>query len=122
MIGILRSDRLSALLSARLTDAADDEVAGVIMGPRLRDLCAALGVPVRDWWQVSRWLDHHENRHCRSDALGAYIDVMVADRCGRPGNDLLSDLITFEVDGCGLTADEIRAIVIKLISPPISRH
>jgi cytochrome P450 len=41
---------------------------------------------------------------------------MIADRCRKPGDDLLSQLIQLEIDGEDLTADELRAIVANLVS------
>jgi cytochrome P450 len=110
------SDRLSQMLSARLTDTAGDDVADIVLGPRLCDLCAALGVPVGDWWQISRWADRCGDGR-ELDAFGSYIDVAVAERCWRPGDDLISDLVAHEAeaDGRGLTADEIRAVVVGLV-------
>ncbi|WNG89796.1 hypothetical protein C6A87_011990 [Mycobacterium sp. ITM-2016-00317] len=49
------------------------------------------------------------------DAFGAYLDVLVAHRCGHPGEDVVSDLIAHEVDGDGLTADEIRDILVDFV-------
>jgi len=115
MIAILPAHRLSELVSARMTDTADDDVAGIVIGPRLRDLCAALGVPAEDWLQISRWATSHDDSR-GIDAFGSYVDVLVAERCRRPGDDLISDLVAYEVDGCGLTADEIRATVLELVS------
>jgi cytochrome P450 len=40
---------------------------------------------------------------------------MIADRCRKPGSDLLSYLIQLEVDGEQLTVDELRAIVACLV-------
>jgi cytochrome P450 len=49
------------------------------------------------------------------DELYAYVDVMIADRCRNPGQELLSHLIQFEVDGNELTTDDLRAIVAALV-------
>lgn len=105
--------RLSELLSARLPSAPGDDVAAIVLGPRLRDLCAAIGAPVRDWFQISRWVDRPDTLALAE--FGAYVDVLVADRCFRPGDDLISDLIAYEVDDQGLTANEIREIVAALV-------
>ena len=45
------------------------------------------------------------------DALHQYVDVMIADRCRRPADDLISKLIELEVDGEDLTVDDIRNFV-----------
>lgn len=115
MTAILHSQRLSELVSARLGCTPGDDVAGIVLGPRRRDVFAALGVPVADWMRISNLADRRGEDHAL-DVLGDYIDVMVADRCRRPGDDLLSDLICFDVDGDGLTADDVRTIVIELVS------
>ncbi|MBP1821049.1 hypothetical protein J3E61_004612 [Mycobacterium sp. OAE908] len=41
---------------------------------------------------------------------------MIAIRCGKPGSDLLSELIAMGVDGEDLTVDELRAVVAALVS------
>ncbi len=55
------------------------------------DIYAALGIPRHDWPQMTRWADAPRNPHVR-DALDTYIDVMIADRCRRIGDDLLSSV------------------------------
>jgi cytochrome P450 len=50
------------------------------------------------------------------DQLYAYVDVIVADRCRLPGDDLLSELIEVGIDGEELTVGELRAIVATLIA------
>jgi hypothetical protein len=68
--------------------------------------CAILGVPEQDRNLFARWAVG-EN----PDALDAYVDVMIADRCCRLTDDVLSELITTGVAGEDLTADEIRVAV-----------
>ena len=89
-------------------------VAGIVLGPRLCSLCVALGAPVRDWWQISRWATRLGDPRVR-DALGAYLDVLVADRCRVPGDDLISELIAHDVDGDGLGAEEIRTVLVDFV-------
>jgi cytochrome P450 len=48
--------------------------------------------------------------------LYAYIDGMVPERCSKPAEDLLSDLIRVEVDGDELTADELRMLISTLLT------
>ncbi|MGE2728027.1 hypothetical protein ACQI4F_00985 [Mycolicibacterium vaccae] len=115
---VLQSLRLPELLAARIAASRDDDLAGsrdddlaaLVLGPRLHDVLAALGVPGRDWLVVARLVDADDR-----EALGGYLDVLVADRCRLPGDDLVSDLIAHEHDGQGLTADEIRAILIDCL-------
>ena len=81
----------------------------------MRLVCAALGVPRRDWGLFSRWSE--DGTDPRSlDLLGAYVDVMIAERCRKPTDDLISDLVTIEVGGSELTADELRTIVVTLVT------
>jgi cytochrome P450 len=77
-------------------------------------VCTLFGVPRRDWHLFALWAENSLNSKAL-DELYAYVDVMIADRCCKPGQDLLSHLIQFEVDGKGLTVDELRAIVATLV-------
>jgi cytochrome P450 len=78
-------------------------------------VCASLGVPRKDWRLFSRWA-HDSSSPKALDELFAYLDVMVAERCHRPANDLLSQLIQVEVDGAELTMDDIRMLVTALVA------
>lgn len=78
-------------------------------------VCALLGVPREDWYLFRRWAS--ESLHSKAlDELYAYVDVMIADRCRKPGDDLLSQLIESGIDGEDLTVDDFRAIVAALVS------
>lgn len=108
---VLQSLRLSELLSARIAGETDrDDVAVMVLGPRLCEVLGALGVPAGDWLAVARWVDDGDR-----EAAGAYLEVIVADRCRLPGDDLVSDLVAHERDGRGLTAEEIRAILVDCL-------
>jgi cytochrome P450 len=80
------------------------------------DVCALLGVPPKDWHLFKRWAGESLTSKTL-DQLYAYVDVMIADRCCKPGTDLLSQLIATGVDGEDLTVDELHAIVAALVSP-----
>ena len=90
------------------------------------DVCAMLGVPRQDWNTFARWaaeLRDHAGRtpretavHRTLDAVHAYVDVMIAERCAHPTDDLLSALIGAEIDGGGFTADEVRLSVTTLLT------
>jgi cytochrome P450 len=69
-------------------------------------VCAILGVPEQDRNLFARWAVGED-----PDALDAYVDVMIADRCCRLTDDVLSELISTGVAGEDLTADEIRVAV-----------
>ena len=55
-------------------------------------ICDALGVPRQDWRLFMRWANDVSSPKAL-DELHAYVDVMIADRCRRPTNDLMSMLI-----------------------------
>jgi cytochrome P450 len=78
-------------------------------------VCAQLGVPQKDWHLFRRWAGESLNSKAL-DALHAYIDVMIAERCRMPGDDLLSRLIQLEVDGEELTVDDIHTFVAALVA------
>jgi cytochrome P450 len=79
------------------------------------DVCARLGMPRKDWHLFKRWAGKSLNSKAL-DELYAYVDVMIADRCRMPGDDLLSQLIELEVDGEELTVDDIRRFVAALVA------
>ena len=77
-------------------------------------VCALLGVPRQDRHLFRRWAGESLNSKAL-DELYAYVDVMIADRCRRPTDDLLSHLIQLEIDGEELTVDDLRGIVAALV-------
>lgn len=77
--------------------------------------CAALGVPRKDWGLFSRWADDAASPKA-FDELRAYLDVMIADRCRQPTNDLMSQLIRVDVDGGELTVDDVHMLVAALVA------
>jgi cytochrome P450 len=90
------------------------------------DVCAMLGVPARDWKSFARWaavLCDQPARGSREtavnqtvDAVHAYVDVLIAERCAHPTDDLLSELIGADIGGDGFTADELRLSVTTLMT------
>jgi cytochrome P450 len=78
-------------------------------------VCAALGVPRRDWRFFSRWAADASSQKA-FDELCAYLDVMIANRCSRPANDLLSHLIQIDAYGEELTVDDIHMLVAALVA------
>ncbi len=77
-------------------------------------VCQVLGVPRDDWLLFWRWADELPNPKTL-EALHAYLDVMIADRCRKPTHDLLGKLIELDVDGEELTVDDIRRFVVALV-------
>lgn len=78
-------------------------------------VCEALGVPQEDWPLFYRWAAGPLTPKA-TDVLHQYVDVMIAERCRRPADDLLTTLVTFEVDGRELTVDDIRSFVVELVA------
>ncbi len=76
--------------------------------------CEALGVPRKDWALFTRWASGPVTPEVL-DEMNYYTDVMIADRCTHPRDDLLMRLIEMEVDGQALTTDEIQAFVRNLV-------
>jgi cytochrome P450 len=77
-------------------------------------VCEALGVPRGDWRVFSRWAAGPLTSE-QLDALYSYVDVMIADRCRKPTDDFMSQLIALEVDGEELTVDDIHRFVAALV-------
>ena len=93
------------------------DVATVNIGPptgdgQLATRQSGLG-PRRDWHLFRRWAGESLNSKAL-DQLHAYVDVMIAERCRKPGDDLLSHVIETGLDGEDLTVDDFRAIVASL--------
>jgi cytochrome P450 len=80
-------------------------------------VCEALGVPREDWPLFYRWAAEPLTPKA-TDSLHQYVDVMIAERCRRPTDDLMSTLIELEVEGQELTADDIRNFVAELVTGP----
>ena len=78
-------------------------------------VCEALGVPQEDWPLFYRWAAAPLTPKA-TDELDHYVDVMIAERCWRPADDLMSKLIELEVEGEELTVDDIRSFVAALVS------
>ena len=69
----------------------------------------------KDWHLFQRWAGKPLTAKAL-DEVHAYVDVMIAIRCHTPGADLLSELIATGVGGEDLTVDELRAVVVAMVS------
>jgi cytochrome P450 len=78
-------------------------------------VCEVIGVPRKDWPSFSRWGAGPMTPKAL-DELHHYVDVMIADRCWRPTDDLLAKLIQMQVDGEDLSVDDIRNFVVALVA------
>jgi cytochrome P450 len=78
-------------------------------------VCEALGVPQNDWPLFYRWAGSPLTPK-GTDELYYYVDVMIAERCRKPADDLMTTLTALEVDGTELTVDDIRRFVATLVT------
>ena len=78
-------------------------------------VCEALDVPREDWHFFARWA-LSPSMPKALDELYHYVDVMIADRCRKPGDDLVSRLIQLGVDGEELTTEDIHDFVAALVA------
>ena len=90
-------------------------------------ICELLGAPKSDWQLFSRWandvleifsLDVAEKLELimrTQDELDAYTRELIAERRGKPQDDLLSDLIAAEEEGDRLSTDELVMMVNAVI-------
>jgi len=85
-------------------------------------IAGMLGLPGEDYLQFQRWsiaiLGIHGNREraiAASGQLREYLDGILAERRTEPRNDLISDLVTAELDGEKLTDDEIFSFICLLL-------
>lgn len=96
-------------LPTSLSDSADAGRRYSIEG-----VCEALGVPPRDRRLFARWAAGPLTPKGLEE-LCAYVDVMIADRCGRPTDDLITELIALQIGGEELTVDDIHIYVATLV-------
>jgi cytochrome P450 len=85
-------------------------------------IAAIIGVPLEDYDQFQVWADEinfgpRDPRRSKaaSDAMTAYLRPIVDDRRAHPADDLLSDLVTAEVDGHTLDDDHLYGFLRLLI-------
>jgi cytochrome P450 len=120
-------------LAAALLDAVDpagfDLVTDYAEPLPVAVIADMLGVPaadrplLRDWSQaIVRMYEYGRSAELEQAALdastdfAAYVRVMVAERRGRPGEDLLSDLVAAQDDAGSLSEDELVASVVLLLN------
>jgi cytochrome P450 len=86
-------------------------------------IAAIIGVPLEDYDQFQIWADEinfgprdPKRSKAASDAITRYLEPIVADRRQNPCGDLLSELVTAEVDGHGLDDDHLYGFL-RLLLP-----
>jgi cytochrome P450 len=97
------------------TEPLRASAASVFTARQMAIVCELLGVPRDDRLSFWRWAGDLSNTKAM-DELHAYVDVMIADRCRKPGDDLLSQLIQLEIDGDELTVDDVHRFVTTLVA------
>jgi cytochrome P450 len=86
-------------------------------------ICGIVGVPLEDHEQFHQWAEeintgplHPERGMAASKAMRAYLEPIVEDRRSNPTGDLISELVTAEVDGERLTDEKIYGFL-RLLLP-----
>jgi cytochrome P450 len=86
-------------------------------------ICGIVGVPLEDTEQFHHWAEdintgplNPERGHAASKAMRAYLEPIVEDRRREPTGDLISELVTAEVDGERLTDEKIYGFL-RLLLP-----
>jgi cytochrome P450 len=125
-------ERWEASLVREVIDELVDRFAGRGHAELVRELtfrfpvqviAAILGVPRQDHPRFHRWAMAIINVAAdpvagleASESLRQYLSTIVADRRRNPGDDVISDLVTAELDGERLTDDEIYSFL-RLLLP-----
>jgi cytochrome P450 len=135
---VARAFRASALerwgdeVIGPMVDALLDEIAPKGKADLVHDLtarfpvqviAAIIGVPLEDFDQFQVWADDinfgprdPKRSKAASKAMTAYLEPIVAERRRQPQADLLSDLVTAEVDGHTLDDDHLYGFL-RLLMP-----
>ena len=86
-------------------------------------ICAIVGVPLQDHAQFARWAQEiamgpidPAMGHAASQAMSDYLEPIVSARRQDPQGDLLSELVTAEVDGERLTDERLYGFL-RLLLP-----
>lgn len=93
----------------------------------VRVMCRLLGVPDGDVGRFGAWArslgiafgmhvaEHRAEIEAAVVALYDYVDGLIAERRGRPGDDLLSGLVQIQERGERLSPEELQALVVALL-------
>ncbi len=125
-------ERWDAELVAPVVNELLDRIAPLGRADLVRDLttkypvqviCGIVGVPLADHEQFHRWAEeintgplHPDVGMAASRAMRAYLEPIVEDRRRNPGGDLISELVTAEIDGERLTDEKIYGFL-RLLLP-----
>jgi cytochrome P450 len=114
---------IGRLLDAIAPAGRADLVRDVTLPYPVQVICGIVGVPLTDHDQFVRWAEaintgplHPPEGRAASAAMRAYLEPIVEDRRRRPTGDLLSELVTAEIDGERLTDEKIYGFL-RLLLP-----
>jgi len=120
--GDVISPMINALLDGIAPKGNADLVHDLTARFPVQVIAAIIGVPLEDYDQFQVWADDinfgprdPKRSKAASDAMTAYLEPIVADRRRAPQRDLLSDLVTAEVDGHTLDDDHLYGFLRLLI-------
>jgi cytochrome P450 len=92
-----------------------------------RVLCAFMRIPDRDWTLINEWSSNiervagllepgHPKRRAAAETILPYLDQLVGERRRILGDDVVSGLISADINGRALRNEEIVALVLLLVS------
>ena len=119
LVGPIMKDLLDAIAPAGRADL----VRTITSKYPVQVICGIVGVPIEDHEQFVRWSEEintgplaPERGMAASRAMRAYLEPIVAERRRNPIGDLLSELVTAEIDGQRLTDEKIYGFL-RLLLP-----
>jgi cholest-4-en-3-one 26-monooxygenase len=113
-------------------DGSVDVVSTLSVGVPLATICRIIGVPTDDWTDIVRWTDGlmfpgvattyafdgetaRDTRRRLGREYKEYLDVLIADRRRRPGEDLASSLVHATIEGVPLTDQQLHGYLVLLV-------
>jgi cytochrome P450 len=120
-------DLIGPTIGALLDEVAPigrcDLVAAVTTRYPVQVIAGIIGVPVEDGDQFQRWAleislgpEDYPVSTAAGQAMRDYLEPLVAERRARPTGDLISDIVTAEVDGERLSDDHVYGFL-RLLLP-----
>ncbi len=111
------------LIDGFQADGKADLVTQVTSKYPVQVICAIVGVPLEDFEQFHQWAEEintgpfdHERGMAASRNMRAYLEPIVEARRIEPRDDLITDLVTAEIDGEKLTEEKIYGFL-RLLLP-----
>ena len=121
--GALIRPAIERLLDAIAGAGRADLVRDVTSRYPVQVICGLVGVPVEDSAQFHQWAEEINTGpldpprgHAAADAMRDYLEPVVADRRRDPRDDLISGLVTAEVDGHTLSDEKLYGFL-RLLLP-----